>query len=92
MEMSNRDFVARALEVSIDGLGSFVVEVLAPLIPAGTSWTDLLEARDRSNGIVNKTYTKNDLQGLLRMITERLGNLGFPFSARLPFDSSGWPA
>ena len=84
MEMSNRDFVARALEVSIDGLGPFVVEVLAPLIPAGTSWTDLLEARDRSNGIVNKTYNKNDLQGLLRMITERLGNLGFPFSARLP--------
>ena len=84
MEMSNRDFVARALEVSIDGLGPFVVEVLAPLIPAGTSWTDLLEARDRSNGIVNKTYNKNDLQGLLRIITERLGNLGFPFSARLP--------
>ena len=83
MEMPNRDFVARALEIAIDGLGPFIVEVLTPLIPAGTNWTDLLEARDRSNGIVNKTYNTNDLQGLLRMVTERQGNLGFPFSTRL---------
>jgi hypothetical protein len=84
MELNNRDFVSRSLEVAIEGLQPFVVEVLAPLLPAGLSWTDLLEERDRSNGVRNKTYLANDLQGLLRVLTERLGNLGYPFGDRMP--------
>jgi hypothetical protein len=86
MELNNRDYVARALELAVQGLKPFVVEVLKPLLPEGLNWTDLLEERDRSNGIRGKVYSPNDLQALLRVITERMGNMGYPFSERLSRD------
>ena len=83
MELNNRDYVARTLELTGQGLGPFVTEVLSPLLPEGTPWTSLLEARDRANGVRDKVYRRNDLQGMLRVVTERMGNLGYPFTERL---------
>ncbi|MCL2504458.1 MAG: Swt1 family HEPN domain-containing protein [Coriobacteriia bacterium] len=42
-------------------------------------WVTILTELDSSKGFVPKTYTAGDLSAQLRMITERLGNLGFPF-------------
>ena len=86
MELNNRDYVARALELAVEGLKPFVVDALTPQLPEGLTWTDLLEERDRSNSIRGKVYSPNDLQALLRVITERMGNLGYPFSERLSRD------
>jgi hypothetical protein len=83
VELNNRDYVARALELTGRGLAPFVTEVLNPLLPEGTPWTSLLEARDRANGIRDKVYARNDLQAMLRVVTERMGNLGYPFTDRL---------
>lgn len=83
MDLNNRDYVARALELAVEGLKPFVAEVLAPHLPAGLTWTDLLQERDRANGIRGKIYTHNDLQALLRVMTERMGNMGYPFGERL---------
>jgi hypothetical protein len=83
VELNNRDYVARALELTGQGLAPFVTEVLSAVLPESTPWTSLLEARDRANGIRDKVYTRNDLQAMLRVVTERMGNLGYPFADRL---------
>ncbi|WP_194306570.1 DUF3320 domain-containing protein [Dietzia natronolimnaea] len=45
----------------------------------GLPWTSVLVELDRMRGKTAKLYASTDLQSQLRMITERLGNLGFPF-------------
>ena len=45
----------------------------------GLPWTSVLVELDRMRGKTAKNYASTDLQSQLRMITERLGNLGFPF-------------
>lgn len=42
-------------------------------------WTSVLVELDRMRGKPAKRYSSSDLQSQLKMITERLGNLGFPF-------------
>jgi hypothetical protein len=55
-------------------LGTRLKKVLGPL-----PWTAVLEQLDQVKGFTAKTYTTNDLQAQLRMITEKLGALGYPF-------------
>lgn len=42
-------------------------------------WTRILIELDRSRGKVPREYTRSDLQAQLKVLTERLGGLGFPF-------------
>ncbi len=39
--------------------------------------------RDAANGVTGKTYSRTDPQNQLRVLTERLGSLGFPFGPQL---------
>ncbi|WP_175954281.1 Swt1 family HEPN domain-containing protein [Schaalia sp. Marseille-Q2122] len=43
------------------------------------SWTRILIELDRSHGKVPREYARSDLQAQLKVLTERLGQLGFPF-------------
>lgn len=43
------------------------------------AWPTVLTELDRMRGKPPKTYLATDLQSQLKVITERLGNLGFPF-------------
>jgi hypothetical protein len=45
----------------------------------GLSWTVVLSELDTAKGYVGKTYETWDLQAQLRIITERLGGLRYPF-------------
>lgn len=45
----------------------------------GLEWTVILRELDNAKGYANKQYSPLDLQAQLRMLTERLGGLGFPF-------------
>lgn len=83
MTDSNRAQVQSGLELVIEGLVPFVRETLGSVIPPSLDWTDVLERKDRANGIHGKVYRPNDLQALLRVVTERLGGLGFPFEAKI---------
>lgn len=42
-------------------------------------WTRILIELDRSRGRVPREYASSDLQAQLKVLTERLGELGFPF-------------
>ena len=45
----------------------------------GKSWTTVLAEIDRAKGRVWHSYFRTDLQNQLRILTERLGGLGYPF-------------
>lgn len=71
---------------SIDGGLQHLAARLNPIIAAmlatdldGLPWTTVLTELDKMRGKHPKTYAAADLQAQLRIITERLGNLGFPF-------------
>ena len=79
MAISNIDQVGRGLDLLADGLAPYIARWLDPLVPAGRDWTWLLEAKDGSNGATGRVYSTTDPQNELRVLTERIGNLGFPF-------------
>jgi hypothetical protein len=58
---------------------------LDPLIAArlGDDWTTVLAELDRAKGRSRHSYSRTDLQSQLRMLTERLGDLGYPFDDHL---------
>jgi hypothetical protein len=58
---------------------------LDPLIAdrLGADWTTVLAELDRAKGRSRHSYSRTDLQSQLRMLTERLGDLGYPFDDHL---------
>ncbi|MET3719222.1 DUF4011 domain-containing protein [Arthrobacter sp. UYEF21] len=79
MGLSNREYVGRALETLAGGLGSYIASVLEGVAP-GISWPKLLEHKDASAGRTAQSYSATDLSVQLRVMTESLGALGYPFN------------
>ncbi|MBE6482584.1 MAG: ATP-binding protein [Actinomyces ruminicola] len=77
---SNRARVGRAIEIVADALEPWINGVVSPKLPPGVAWTDLLAQKD---GRTDRTYSPSDLQCQLRLITERMGNMGFVVSGVL---------
>jgi hypothetical protein len=55
-----------------------IASTLAPHLH-GLPWTAVLSELDRAHGKPPKVYAATDLQAQLKMLTERLGGIGFPF-------------
>ncbi|MEO3932308.1 DUF3320 domain-containing protein [Micrococcaceae bacterium Sec7.4] len=79
MGLSNREYVGRALDTLAASLGSYIASVLDGVAP-GISWPKLLEHKDASAGRTRMTYSPTDLSVQLRVMTESLGALGYPFN------------
>ncbi|WCI09634.1 Swt1 family HEPN domain-containing protein [Arthrobacter sp. OVS8] len=79
MGLSNREYVGRALDTLATSLGSYIASVLNGVAP-GISWPKLLEHKDSSAGRAPMTYSPTDLSVQLRVMTESLGSLGYPFN------------
>ncbi|BDI22554.1 DUF3320 domain-containing protein [Herbiconiux sp. L3-i23] len=75
--------IGDALVALIEGLGPFVETTLAGAAPELGDWTSLLEHKDKQNGRHGLRYSKGDVSLLLRVMTERLGSLGYPFERTL---------
>lgn len=75
--------IGDALGILIDGLKPFVERVMRDAAPEVPNWTTIVERKDKQSGKRNLTYSKNDLSLLLRVMTERLGELGYPFDRAL---------
>lgn len=76
--VSNIDRVGVGLDLLASELEPFIGRVLIPHLPEGiTDWTRLLAAKD---GIEGKEYSPSDPQVQLRLLTEPLGSLRYPFS------------
>ncbi|MBN2177583.1 MAG: DUF499 domain-containing protein [Demequinaceae bacterium] len=69
MAVNNRDRIGRALEIIAAGLLPYVDEKMSAAAP-GKDWIALLQARDNQRHGTSHQYKKNDLQILLRCLTE----------------------
>lgn len=83
MELTYRDYIARSIDFAIEGLEPFVAAVITPLIPVGTTWVELLAAKEAAGSGREREYSPTDLAAILKVMTERLGNLGYPFNDHL---------
>lgn len=81
---SNEAVVQSALQLLAKSLDPYIEKVLAPHLESELHWTDVLHQLDKIKGKSPKTYSHNDVQPQLRIVTERLGALGYPFSANDP--------
>lgn len=76
----NIDFVGSALRSAATGLEPVVERVLQPRLAGDAKWPMLIELLDRQkHGRPNTTYASSDLQVILRALTEKLPQLGYPF-------------
>lgn len=79
MGISNREYVGRALDILASSLDSYIGSVLENVAP-GIAWPKLLEHKDASAGRTPVNYSSTDLSVQLRVLTESLGSLGYPFN------------
>lgn len=85
--MNNVDrhqLIGQTLTTLAGGLSPFVAQVLNRVIPPGTDWAELLRAKDAQNGRAGGEYRNSDVALMLRVMTERLGELGYPFNRAMP--------
>lgn len=81
--MPDRDYhpvVGEAIHIVIGGLQPFVERVMARALPPGVEWTEVIRLKDVANNRRGGEYRPNDLSLMLRAMTERLGDYGYPFS------------
>lgn len=70
--------VQEGLDLLAERLNLIIAERLAETL-RGLSWTVVLRELDQAKGYSHREYSPRDLQAQLRMLTERLGGLGYPF-------------
>lgn len=78
MTYDARIAVSAGLDHLADRLGPIIAERL-PVDLAGLPWTAVLDQLDQIAGRPPRVYSTTDLQAQLKMLTRRLGGLGFPF-------------
>ena len=79
--MDERDYhaaVGEAINVLIGGLNPFVQRVMSAALAASVQWTEVLRKKDAASGRGRGDYRSGDLSLMLRAMTERLGDLGYP--------------
>ncbi|MEA3549227.1 DUF4011 domain-containing protein [Pseudarthrobacter sp. C1] len=79
MGLSNREYVGRALETLAIGLEPYIASSLESVAP-GVPWTKILKHKDANAGRTANSYSPTDLSVQLRVMTEALGSLGYPFN------------
>lgn len=72
--------VQQAMNLLSSGLDEFISAKMHPILGA-LEWPTVLSELDSLRGKEGWTYSRKDVALQLRMLTERLGNLGYPFDA-----------
>lgn len=70
--------IDRSFQVLAARLEPIIAGKLAPHL-VGLPWTVILQERDRLRGKTPGIYEASDPQAQLKVLTERLGSIGFPF-------------
>lgn len=78
MSFNPRASVQEGLDLLSRRLDPIIADRLAEHLQ-GLPWTAILKELDLSRGYRAMEYKTSDIQAQLRMITERLGKLGYPF-------------
>ena len=75
-----RSEIRRALDLMVARVDPIIEVVVGPYI-GDHEWTEVLSELDYARGKPRGIYLRRDPAAQLRMLTERLGSLGFPFEA-----------
>lgn len=78
MTFNSRRSVQDGLDLLSQRLNTIITTRLSTTLQ-DLEWTVILRELDRAKGYATKQYSTTDLQAQLRMLTERLGGLGYPF-------------
>lgn len=73
-------YVHKSITLLSQALDPFISKKLEPML-GGLEWTQVLSELDSMRGRSSWTYSRQDVALQLRMVTERLGGLGYPFDA-----------
>src|SRR5699024_2780643 len=69
----------KALHTLAPALDTYIGQVMQDIIGPDLVWTDVLNQLDKLRGKPPRTLNRLDPALQFRMLTERLGDLGFPF-------------
>src|SRR5690625_5625575 len=78
-EMLSRRWTDQALLILSPALDAHIEKVIADVIGHDVPWTYVLEELDKMRGKNPQKLSRRDPAVQFRMITERLGELGYPF-------------
>ncbi|WP_030708645.1 Swt1 family HEPN domain-containing protein [Streptomyces sp. NRRL F-2580] len=71
MALTNNEKVLRSFDQLLEGMRPWVDMRMSALVPAGKDWTELVSAEDTAKFGTAKTYSREDVRFLLRVVTER---------------------
>lgn len=74
----SKHYVQHSIDLLGSGLDPFIQEKMKPVL-GSLEWTSVLKELDRMRGKDTWVYSRKDPSLQLRMLTERLGSLGYPF-------------
>lgn len=75
----SRQWTDKALVTLTPALDQHITQIIGPLIGRDVPWTYVLKELDSLKGKTRTDFSRRDPAVQYRMLTERLGDLGFPF-------------
>lgn len=85
-----RYLVGESLDDLAEGLRPFIEVTFAEQLPGGPTWVQVIAEKDALAGRPTTHHHTNDIGLMLRVITEKLGTLGYPFDRRLSRQAVNW--
>lgn len=90
MTIDTRQIIGGSVDDLAEGLRPFIERVFAERLPDGPSWVQILAHKDELAGRPTSHHHANDVGLMLRVMTEKLGNLGYPFDGRISRQATNW--
>lgn len=85
-----RYLVGESLDDLAEGLRPFIEATFAERLPNGPTWVQVMMEKDAVAGRPTTHHHANDIGLMLRVITEKLGTVGYPFDRRLSRQAVNW--
>ncbi|WP_431796044.1 Swt1 family HEPN domain-containing protein [Microbacterium enclense] len=90
MTIDTRQIIGGSVDDLAEGLRPFIERVFAERLPDGQSWVQIVAHEDELAGRPTAHHHANDVGLMLRVMTEKLGNLGYPFDGHLSRQAANW--
>ena len=90
LTIDTRHIIGGSIDDLAEGLRPFIEQVFAERLPQGPSWVKVIAHKDELAGRPTSHHHANDVGLMLRVMTEKLGNLGYPFDGRISRQATNW--
>ncbi|MDQ1111893.1 hypothetical protein QE418_001341 [Microbacterium testaceum] len=90
MTIDTRQLIGGSVDDLAEGLRPFIERVFVERLPQGPSWVQIIAHKDELAGRSTSHHHANDVGLMLRVMTEKLGNLGYPFDGHISRQAANW--